>query len=603
MTDHIWIDTSVKHETNTWISNSKINESTEEVVFYNRTNEKAEQLASAESRQNTNDKKLALLEALAHNYDSCDDAIMLQLNDHIGDIDNSSTKKRSGFEILEINNTDNSPNDKSDSCMPKTPVKCTQSETKIYKGRNLNFDDVDIEEKFNQEPQRRSRNKDDSQNVSKVQDKSILDSLEVSKVTGNEYRENDQSESDMDLTINISPPPLKDCLKSSGYDRTSKELGINSNSPDEDFEINENELDENFNMNIYSDEGFEQLEKECQDELQQNQRDEENLQPIKNYYLKQSQYLSGITEQSVEESVFVQSADNVSLRFDENKSKRLLISKYSCTDEAAKRDSMAFLYDKLKEQLEKTSENSADDCEISLSPFDLACEKPNSDNNVGAGKETPKKSENMGKSLKNCKFEVQVDSIKNEKANKNTSAPLPTKIDPKYSTFRQDSKGILTLDELIQENRSTPSKETRVKKASENAKDSPMSFSTLSNKKSKSELESHLLGDSIGRHSITINSKKPKDDANVNKIEDFSSIKKFEESGSTLRKDNSNPDFYGSLPISKNIELSPEIKSKDKRTNGYQSSPDDISKFSDEKRSTLPLHSDSFNKHSERKDS
>jgi len=34
----------------------------------------------------------------------------------------------------------------------------------------------------------------------------------------------------------------------------------NFNSPDEDYEINEKELDENYN--IYSDEGFEQLEEE-----------------------------------------------------------------------------------------------------------------------------------------------------------------------------------------------------------------------------------------------------------------------------------------------------------------------------------------------------
>jgi hypothetical protein len=53
--------------------------------------------------------------------------------------------------------------------------------------------------------------------------------------------------------------------KNSDYDRNSKELGID-NSPSDDFEINENELDENFNMNIYSDEGFEEMEKQCFDD-------------------------------------------------------------------------------------------------------------------------------------------------------------------------------------------------------------------------------------------------------------------------------------------------------------------------------------------------
>jgi hypothetical protein len=53
--------------------------------------------------------------------------------------------------------------------------------------------------------------------------------------------------------------------KNSDYDRNSKELGID-NSPSDDFEINENELDENFNMNIYSDQGFEEMEKQCLDD-------------------------------------------------------------------------------------------------------------------------------------------------------------------------------------------------------------------------------------------------------------------------------------------------------------------------------------------------
>jgi hypothetical protein len=54
-----------------------------------------------------------------------------------------------------------------------------------------------------------------------------------------------------------------------------------------------------------------------------------------------------------------------------------------------------------------------------------------------------------------------------------------------------------------------------------------------------------------------------------------------------------------------NIEMSPEVNSRDKRVSRYaqnnQKEDDNLSKYSDEKRSTLPLHSDSFNKHSDRK--
>ena len=52
--------------------------------------------------------------------------------------------------------------------------------------------------------------------------------------------------------------------------------------------------------------------------------------------------------------------------------------------------------------------------------------------------------------------------------------------------------------------------------------------------------------------------------------------------------------------------MSPEVNSKEKRTrnleNEIQKNEDNVSKFSDEKRSTLPLHSDSFKKHSQKVD-
>jgi hypothetical protein len=52
------------------------------------------------------------------------------------------------------------------------------------------------------------------------------------------------------------------------------------------------------------------------------------------------------------------------------------------------------------------------------------------------------------------------------------------------------------------------------------------------------------------------------------------------------------------------IEMSPEINSKDKRVRDFGDSHKadvNVSTYSDEKRSTLPLHSDSFKKHSARK--
>lgn len=115
------------------------------------------------------------------------------------------------------------------------------------------------------------------------------------------------------------------------------------NSSGNDFEIDEKELDENYNMS--------------------------QANTVKNYYLKQSQYLSGITEQSLEESLFSQSLDRNSLKADDNSkqiaqlasnevdTKELLISKYSCSEDGINPDSMAFLYDKLQDQLQDPASN------------------------------------------------------------------------------------------------------------------------------------------------------------------------------------------------------------------------------------------------------
>ena len=51
-------------------------------------------------------------------------------------------------------------------------------------------------------------------------------------------------------------------------------------------------------------------------------------------------------------------------------------------------------------------------------------------------------------------------------------------------------------------------------------------------------------------------------DENNNRILDFSSIKKFESSDSTLRKDNSMSEIYNGVPLKKDIQNSPEVKYK-----------------------------------------
>lgn len=345
-------------------SDNKINESGEEVVvsiIY--TNSKPQwDKTEHSSKHKTQSKHSALIEALTRNMDSYEDALMLNLN--------PGSEDKEGFEILEINNTDNSPQGRSESNIHRTPVKWSQSDHKTLKLKEFELYVDDLEEKVNQEPRRRSRKKEgDSSHINiQEQDKSSMQSLDVSDVPDHDHDMDENScKNGNDSTINISPPHIRDWDKGSDYDRTSKELGIDHHSPDEEYEINEKDLDENYNTNIYSDEGFEELEKQCQIES--------NLPPIKDYYLKQSQYLSGITEQSIEESIMTKSLDNrVSRDAAGSQMKHLLISKYSCSDDGIKKDSVAFLYDRLRDQLEKDTDNSADNIDeyqITLSPFDL----------------------------------------------------------------------------------------------------------------------------------------------------------------------------------------------------------------------------------------
>ena len=226
---------------------------------------------------------------------------MMQLNQQlINSNDQENTEGvKDGFEILEINNGTDSPTHKSDSIIPKTPVKYSQSESKATSIRKLNFDFEGVDDE-NNEPRRRQRN------IINIHDNSdnSLSSLEVSKLT-----EEKEEDIEKDLTITISPPPLKDCSKGTEYERISKELGIETHSPEDDFEINEKDLDENYNMNWYSDEELEKVENN--DQGINNYSHNLGIKPtaLKSYYLKQSQYLSGITEQSVEESEYFTSFD------------------------------------------------------------------------------------------------------------------------------------------------------------------------------------------------------------------------------------------------------------------------------------------------------
>lgn len=88
-----------------------------------------------------------------------------------------------------------------------------------------------------------------------------------------------------------------------------------------------------------------------------------------NNYLCHSQYLSGITEQSIEESIITQSFDYRNSKLNDDKSRHMLISKYSRSEDGG-RDSVAFLYDKLKDNLDKDSSvDIARENQPSPSPF------------------------------------------------------------------------------------------------------------------------------------------------------------------------------------------------------------------------------------------
>ena len=165
---------------------------------------------------------------------------------------------------------------------------------------------------------------------------------------------------------------------------------------------------------------------------------------VKSYYLKQSHYLSGITEQSIEESDFATSVENPNAKFGESNAqeKRLAISKITVNSETEpKRDSMAFLYDKFKEHFDQQSDGSDNDnFPISMSPFKIVDEAQQN-------------------SSKEEKSEPSAQKPSNKASHTNLLNPLDSQTqqngeengqncEEKYRNFRQGSKGVLTIDEL-----------------------------------------------------------------------------------------------------------------------------------------------------------
>ena len=431
----------------------------------NKDEESQEEVVVSISKEDRKDQSSALLRALSLNPWEYEDSITYQLNREI----NIPLESKEGFEILEINHTDNSQICESEVNVPKTPTKYSQSDSKLHKikhydnvyfnneeqtNKNDEFDMLDI--KVNQYPIRKSRkrleDKIDS-NSSKNND-NIKKSLDISDLSDGDKTSNDKSWSELSATINISHTPSKNI---NWDDLNNRELRTFTNqSPDEDYEINEKDLDENYN-NIYSNGRLQEIEDKNQEVVSQS---------TKNYYnyLRNSQYLSGITEQSVEESIMTQSYDNIQNKIDDNKSKPLLISKYSWSDDGVKKDSVAFLYDKFRDQLDRTPDSSIDiigEYPATLSPFGTK----NSKKQQEVASFTNKNQEDFEKSIKNINFNIQIESIRNDRKSDNSLSSQINSVDRKYSNFRKGDKGILTLEELIiSEDSNTPSKENRIKR-------------------------------------------------------------------------------------------------------------------------------------------
>ena len=186
----------------------------------------------------------------------------------------------------------------------------------------------------------------------------------------------------------------------------------------------------------------------------------------------------------MEESEFAISSENVKKNFEEKAAKRLKISKNSWEAEEIKQDSMAFLYNKFKDQLDAQSEisDNNEDYPLSLNPFELIVNNPPQELEEKKIKNIVEEEKILNKSSKAPPFNI---SIK-EDANVYTAREKNLKLSGKrYSNFRQDSQGILTIDELWDDNKSTPTKEERYSQLEKVQEDySNLTFNTVSIHKS-----------------------------------------------------------------------------------------------------------------------
>lgn len=158
-----------------------MNETNDQVVM--ESSNTHEQIDHAQTlSQEDKAKKSALIEALASQLDSFEDATMVQLNNQIYGQRNieETNMKKDGFEILEIANTDPSPYDESTSHHLTTPMKCTQSDSKINGARdmNLKMGDLDRIQVHNDNSCNEPINLEDQEVAS-------LKSLEISNISNN----------------------------------------------------------------------------------------------------------------------------------------------------------------------------------------------------------------------------------------------------------------------------------------------------------------------------------------------------------------------------------------------------------------------------------
>lgn len=248
--------------------------------------------------------------------------------------------------------------------------------------------------------------------------------------------------------------------------------------------------------------------------------------------------------------------------------KDLLISKYSLSDDGAGADSMAFLYDKLQEQLKDHEINVHDEI---IQGFDKGTILSWYSFNHGIDNfvkiEENKESEND----EDDNMEELLKSVSNKgtrgSENVNGIHQMYEKVEnkPQDSKFISFKEWVLTIDELVEsrpkrrnifsadfDKKKTPKREQQIVRRYEDPKDdeeSKMSLLTISNHLSIADKGSLLDHERSNRQRKIVESGLNDENDKQNQILDFSSIKKFESSDSTLRKDSSMPDIYTDMPL------------------------------------------------------